>query len=59
VFLYQKSVIGRDENDPTIQRVKWKSIRRMEFMKNLYGNPNYLGFVNDDFTAYVDLKKVR
>jgi hypothetical protein len=53
VLLYEKVFIGKDDDDPKVDRVKWRLIRRMNNFKTDYGFPFSLNFVSPDFSVFV------
>ena len=54
VFLYRKTVLGLDEEDSSVQRVKWKLARRMTNLRKRHDRVDYLTVMSPDFTFFVD-----
>lgn len=53
VYLYEKSVIGKDKHN--VPLVRWALRRKMVHMNKQYGRNDFLEIVSPDFTKFVDV----
>lgn len=59
VLLYQRQDLGdfgaKDNSQDKVLNVEWKLIRRMKHLNRNYGRKDFLEFVSQDFTAFIDV----